>query len=710
MSVGAVYLALPLVVGIAAGCLTAFPARPAASLAALAWVLVSVALTGRQSRLFVISSVVCAGAAGATLGSLAIQDALAPPIRRVAAVEAGGQRASLRVEGVLRHDASPTDFGAQLTIDVERIWQKGRWQPGTGGLRVAVGGNHVPGAIDGWTRGRRVVVTASLGRPQRYRNPGVPDQELALLRRGIAAIGSVKSAALVEVLGKGSRFDELTAGVRAWVRRQVRATVEPLSAPSAGVVTAVLIGDRTGLDPETERRLQEAGTFHVVAISGGNIAILAVLIFAALRVTGAPWRARAVLAAALLAVYGLIVGTGASVARASVVAVAYFGGRALDLRARPLHVAGVAAAGLLAFDPLWAFDVGTWLTFGATAGILLGGGGGGLPWPRSSRAAFPGARIVAGVTALWRATWCAEMAVLPIGAFAFSRVTLAGLVLNFAAIPLMGVVQSAGLAAIALHQVLPTLGRGAAWVTHLASVGLLESARGVELVPWTSWRVPPPSPVVVAAYYFALGTWWLRPKRRMVRSVALAGVAAAASLVVTGPAQPRWVTWRGGSCTPAHGTLAVTFLDVGQGDAAIVQLPDGRAMAVDSGGVPGTRTFDIGERVVVPALWALGVRRLALLVLTHGHPDHIGGAPTLIDEFRPAVIWEGVPVDGHSAGELLRQRSRRLGLDWRTVEAGRVTSLGRVSLRRQERAIEIAISVHTADDGFDRHAAETAIG
>lgn len=668
MSAGSVYLAFPLIVGIAAGCLTACPARPAASTSALAWVVAWLALTGRVPRLFVASAALCAGAAGATLGSLAIQRAHAAPIRRIGIVDPGGQRTSVRVEGILRHDASPTDSGAQLLIDVERVWKDGRWEPSGGGLRASVGGNQVPAAIDRWTRGRRVVVGASLGRPQRYRNPGVPDQERALLRRGIAVIGSVKSAALVQVLEKGSWFDELAAAVRAWVRRQVRATVEPLSPTSAGVVTAVLIGDRTGLDPEVERRLQDAGTFHVVAISGGNIAILAVLVVAVLRLTGTPWRARAVVAASLLGVYGLVVGTGASVARATVVAIACFAGRALDLRARPLHTAATAGAGLLVFDPLWVFDVGTWLTFGATAGILLGGVGSRTPWP-------------VPVTSLWRATWCAEMAVLPVGAFAFSRVTLAGLVLNFAAIPLMGVVQSAGLLTIALHQFLPTLARGAARVTHLASVGLLESARGIEVAPWASWRVPPPSPVVVAAYYVALSTWWLGPASRLMRGIALVGLAVTSGLVLTGPAQPRWLTWQWGSCRPVPGELAVTFLDVGQGDAALVRLPDGRAIAIDAGGLPGSRTFDIGERVVVPALWAHGVRSLSLLVLTHGHPDHIGGAATLIDEFRPNLVWEGVPVVGHLPTDLVRHRASQLDVRWRRVEAGLETSLGRVRLR-----------------------------
>ena len=93
-----------------------------------------------------------------------------------------------------------------------------------------------------------------------------------------------------------------------------------------------------------------------------------------------------------------------------------------------------------------------------------------------------------------------------------------------------------------------------------------------------------------------------------------------------------------------RGRLRVTVLDVGHGDAVLVQLPDRRSLLVDAGGSMSGSTFDIGGRVVAPALWALGTRRLDALVLSHADPDHAGGAAAVLRDFRPREIWEGMPV------------------------------------------------------------------
>jgi competence protein ComEC len=116
--------------------------------------------------------------------------------------------------------------------------------------------------------------------------------------------------------------------------------------------------------------------------------------------------------------------------------------------------------------------------------------------------------------------------------------------------------------------------------------------------------------------------------------------------------------------------LTVTSIDVGQGDATLLQLPGGRTILVDAGGLGGASTFDIGERVVAPALWALGVRRLDALVLTHGDADHIGGAASVVDIFRPQEIWEGVPIIDHAGLAAVRGAAERVHASWRTVQQG----------------------------------------
>jgi competence protein ComEC len=136
--------------------------------------------------------------------------------------------------------------------------------------------------------------------------------------------------------------------------------------------------------------------------------------------------------------------------------------------------------------------------------------------------------------------------------------------------------------------------------------------------------------------------------------------------------------------------LRVVVLDVGQGDATLVSMKDGRALLVDAGGIPpfgspheesGTTGFDVGDRVVVRTLRALDVSRLSALVLTHGDPDHILGAPAVLDAFRIATVWEGVPVPPHAGLQALHRLAETHQVNWRTVQVGDREQFGEVEVR-----------------------------
>jgi competence protein ComEC len=249
----------------------------------------------------------------------------------------------------------------------------------------------------------------------------------------------------------------------------------------------------------------------------------------------------------------------------------------------------------------------------------------------------------------------------PVSAGLFSRITIAGLVLNFVAIPLMTVVQTASIATLAAAAFSERVARICGRVAHAAATGLVESARLVDIAPWLSRDVAPPAWWLVAAYYLSCAA--LLVSRRHAR-LAFTGIAVSVTLMLAGrPPATRGVP------APASGTLRVAFLDVGQGDATLAILPDGRSMLVDAGGLAGS-TFDIGERVLAPSLRAFGVRRLETLVVTHGDPDHIGGGPAAMRRFAPRTVWEGVPVPPHAGLQALAAAAGRSSASWRTVQAG----------------------------------------
>src|SRR5206468_5886505 len=158
------------------------------------------------------------------------------------------------VEGVLRADASPGGSGASLSVEVSGV----NGQAAQGGISVSAIGSMAAERVDQWRAGRRVRLPVTLHRPSRYLDPGVPDQERALARRGTTLVGTAKSAALVDLVARADWFTEAISAVRAFARRAIRAGVGGWSSQSGAIVAAIVIGDRAGLETDVQRRLQEA--------------------------------------------------------------------------------------------------------------------------------------------------------------------------------------------------------------------------------------------------------------------------------------------------------------------------------------------------------------------------------------------------------------------------------------------------------------------
>ena len=636
----------------------------------------------QRSRALVVAVGVAFFAGGALLAAEAWRRAWRPTLRvafeelaRIDRAQAAAEHrlmpdddeAFATIEGVLRTDAAVTASGVSLSLEVESV-RGGDVVPHavSGGVEATVTGAIAADRIDAWRAGRRVRVPMQLRRPSRYLDPGVPDHERALARRGTTLAASIKSGALVEVIARGSTLDEAFGSVRAFSRHAIAAAVGRWSPRSAGIVAAIVIGDRAGLDPDVQRALQEAGTYHVIAISGGNIAILAGLMLGAFRFAGLLGRTAMCAAIAALVAYGYLVGGGASVDRATLMAVIYFAGRAIDQRGAPHNTLAFAAACLVAGEPLSVADPAFVLTFGATLAILL-------VVPIVVERRLP--RGVASIAAMFAASCAAEAMLFPVGARVFSRVTFAGLALNFLAIPLMAVAQIGGMAVVPLELISTRLALAAGCIAHLGAAGLVRSADLVSVAPFLTYRVAAPNWLSVFVYYAGLTTAWTlwrrqrliagsaetQTARRVRRSAAVAAVCAAVWIL----AEP-WTLL----AARGDGRLHVTFIDVGQGDAIFVRFPRGATLLVDAGGLATSSTFDIGDRVVAPVLREAGVRRLDVVALTHGDPDHIGGAGSIIREFRPRDVWEGVPVPRFEPLRALHAEAQQLGLGWSSVKAG----------------------------------------
>jgi competence protein ComEC len=600
----------------------------------------------RTTFALIVSGFACCGLA---LGADARERALDSQLRREIGTET---RAPLRSRMLLTEDAAQHDDRITLRGRIVSLRLRDVWTPADGGVVVSVGGATAAARAVEWRRGRIVEAPMTFGRPARYLNDGVSDFERDAALDGITLLGSIKSALLVDVVRRGTFASERAADIREYVRKQVYRRIGSRSSLSAGIVSAVLIGDRSGLPDDIRDRLQAAGTYHVIAISGGNIAILTALLFALLVPIGMAGRRAALVTLLLLVAYTQIVTAGPSVWRATLVAAVYLSARILDHRTAAWQAMAVAGGVLAVVEPLDVRNAGFILTFGATAALLY----------VVRRAAVGPPRMAWLITSV-ASSAAVELALLPVMAETFSRVSVAGLVLNLVAVPAMAVVQIAGLVVVMANR-FDTIGGLAGWAAHVGASAIVDSARLVEIAPWLSIRVPAPGLLIVLFYYAGLAGV-IAFRRTVIWTVSAFAVAVAALAIISG------FRFAG----DIHG-LRLTMVDVGQGDAMALQVGPQTVM-IDAGGAPfGGGSFDIGARVVEPALWARGMSSLRALLLTHGDPDHIGGAMPLIEDFSPDALWQGIPVPRAASLQNVLARAKQAHIPTEERRAGEQLSIG----------------------------------
>jgi competence protein ComEC len=569
-------------------------------------------LVGLAAALLVLALLAGSGrAAAAALGASALALGAAAAVSEGLQFDAGGLRRlvtgggaegrPVRLAGLVRGDAVERDGRLGLVLDVEAVEVSGRLEPMGGRVRVEVGGaGPFPRLLDG----DPVTVWVALRASQR--GEGV--------REGLAARGTCKSARLLE-RGAARGPGWLRRGAAA-VREAARgALVRSMPAGTErGLVRAMVLGDRSEIDDETAEAFRASGTYHVLALSGAQVALLAGLLVVGLRwLRARPWTQAAVTVVAI-GLYALLVGGDVPVVRAALMAAAVLAGRALELDADAANLLGLAALVLLADRPAVAGDVGFQLSFGATLGILA------LAGPLTRGVPRMPLRVDLAVAA----SVAAQCALAPLLAGRFHRLAPAAVVLNVAAVPLSGAVLLAGIAVLGATPFGPGPAGLAGDVAWIAAHALRRSGDLGPLAPWVDLRVAAPTLAALALHAAGLGLVY-RGRRRHGLGLLLACHAA----IVLGRAPGR-----------ADGRLHLTVIDVGQGDSLLLRSPSGRALLVDAGGARDPRV-DPGERRVAPELWRLGVHRLDALVVTHAHPDHVGGAPFLLHAFRVQETWEG---------------------------------------------------------------------
>ncbi len=642
----------------------------------------------------------------------------------------------VEIEGVLLGRPEPSADGSFLTLKSKAIRYRGHDRIVSGNVRIFLpqSGSEISileSEISNLKYGSRIRAACNLEREDEYLNPGVLPKREMLDRLGIEATCSLKSSLLVEHIADESVFLPL-----AWVYDQRAALIDDLrnglSKPAAGVMIASLLGDKYFLDKDTADLFRDGGTFHILVISGLHITFIGGLLLVFLRwFTRNRWLQFGVTTTILWG-YTLAVGADVPVVRAAIMFTVVLFGYAIYRRGTLLNSLGLCGLILLAWRPTEFFDPSFQLTFVSVAAIVaiaypliehlraIGS------WSPNAATPFPPnvpnwmRRICETIywnNARWsveskRQIWSAhivkspyfagrvgdrvqklfrfvfdgllislivQICMLPLSVIYFHRVSVTSVLLNLWVSVFIAIESFAAVTGALIGHFSTLLAAPFFAVAEAMNWLMLSVPRLFAMMDWASFRLPAYTEVgrVVHGIHFvplillaiAIVRW--KPfdlkagSRFLTRRFLFPVIGSVAVLIAI-------IVFHPFSVARSDGRLHIDFLDVGQGDAALITFPDGKTLLVDGGGRFDYRKNDdeaepferdtrgIGESVVSEVLWAKGYSHIDAILATHADADHIQGLTDVAKNFRiGTALFARIPNDDPDMLELAEILKRR---------------------------------------------------
>lgn len=535
------------------------------------------------------------------------------------------EKQDVDVVGVVDSIPHSGAIATHFMLDIEHASLDGKPVPVHGDTRVAwYGHGHHPAPCSRWHLRLR------LKRPRSLLNPGGYDSERTALERREVATGYVRSKGDNHAIGEpGWCVDRLRADVSRAIAQSVPSTHD------AHLLQSLAVGDTSGLSEHDWDVARANGISHLLAISGFHVGVAALggawLVYALWWLIPGLGRcmprqaAQGVAALATAVGYGALAGFGLPTDRTLLMIAVVALARVSRRHTGSPQTLAMALIAILVWDPLSVLSAGFWLSFAGVAFLMMG-----LARPRN---------LLGHVRALGLAQLLMTVALLPLAVWFFGQASLVGALSNLIAVPVVSLlvvpVTLLGTLALPVSPALAgVLWRVAAWIMHLLW-GLLEY-----MAQWPGAHWYPPAITTAAMALALLGALWLFMPRGM--PARWLGVLLFVPLL-----WPRM-------SVPADGAFRVWALDVGQGLSVLVRTRR-HAMIYDAG-ARYPSGFDLGRVAVIPALHALGVHRIGMLMISHGDNDHAGGAAAVAAAFPQARRLSGEPT--------------RVGLDMRQCHRG----------------------------------------
>ena len=530
------------------------------------------------------------------------------------------------IEGVVSGRSQVSALGTRLRLEVEQIIDREqRFVPKHLIVLVQAEGT------GSWLSGDRIRFRGQLRLPRLLGLPGEFDYPGYLEMQGIHAVARVSHVDDILLMRAEARSSFLRPIERV-AQTVSQAIISAVPKPERhGVLLALVTGEQRSLPVELNNAYARSGVNHILSVSGFHVGVLTAVWVLALRWILIRWewlalrcdirRFSLLTALPLMVVYLVFTGSASATVRAVVMLAVGVLALWNEREVKPQNALLTAAFVLCLYDPRVVFDISFQLSFLAFWGLIVI-----TPLLLTPFRKYSDNRIIYGGLTLIASSVAAILATLVPVLACFHQASVIGIIANLVIVPLLGYIVTVwAMVAVPLVFIFPA---GAdimyKWVGVLVDIANSFVVQVARIPVMASYAVGNADVVVLVMVLAVLG--FVSSTR--IR-ICLISTIILLSLVLHIP----WHQDPPGQCM-------VTFLSVGQGDASLIQFPDGKTMLIDGGGYLFDRKVDFGTRYLVPALHALNVRRIDIMVMSHPHPDHIGGLPAVAEQFDVHELWQ----------------------------------------------------------------------
>jgi competence protein ComEC len=462
--------------------------------------------------------------------------------------------------------------------------------------------------------GKSVEVQGSLEPFPFQRNPGEFDYGKYLDLNDIHGVVSLKGYGGVRLKERKSMLSPQSLIYT--VQHTLYRIIDRLHSPKhASFLKGIIFGYSADLPPDVKQSFLDTGTIHILAVSGSNVAFVAMMFYSLFGFFRLPMKVVRCAAIAGLLLYMAVTGASPSVVRATIMAIVILCGTLFERKPDIYNSISVAAIILLLWNTNTLFDIGFQLSFSAVLSIVYF-------YPRLELLIkkiperFEEIKAIEVLWKLFAVSLAAQIGTIPFTAYYFGRISIISLVANIPVVPISGLNTFIGFAEVFWYGISP-------WIANLYAevndflvwflLGFVQQAAKVSFAYIELWYLP--AGYVLGYYFLVLSMFHL--DRRCVRVWLLIIV------LIIGNGFIILCIW-----SHRHEKMTVSMIDVGQGDAVLLECPNGKRILVDTG--PCSVHSNAGERIILPFLKRQGIVHLDYLLITHPHSDHLGGASMLL--------------------------------------------------------------------------------